>query len=404
MGNTTKKTYSGVPSSAGGVFPQISAISGQTQSWAQAYTNTGNSPAVISGLTVSITPFLSNLLINGVFSCKVVSVIGDGSDSTQNPNLTINTPDTNNVIATATNVPIVDNILPANQIPLQLGYFSPITFSFDNTIALNANQKVFYVVTFTAGDGCTITFSFTWTANGTAINTYMIDNAGTITLAPADVVMTPIMGNATYITQLELPADCDIAVRIGNPNGTAIYLPMGTDAVMYRAYNAPVGTFYNSGYDTTTKCKTVTLNTQFTTMSVNIPITYSNYSPLMANYFCDYIAMGGTMSVDTDEPVIPLNFRDMLVWGGLEQLYSENLGIPYSLEDIASKVSYWQEKLNEKFMPQHQIKVSVVTGRYTSAIAATRDNTLGTSLLQYSWPNTWQNTFAAAQGIGPMGF
>ena len=385
---------------------------------AESFTQPQNNPGEIASVAFRINPIIAGFgALNGTLQAQIVGVTGKENQAVQtsNPQFLPGIPDMTNVLGISTPISIINNVYqgavygnPA-AITLANNVKASLAVTFPDPIVINANQTYFVVLQWIPNGYNAATLSFT-EYNQVGVNacygaftTGNPDNPPVLyTTGSFNIQLT--VNNAVYITKgIELPVDCRMAVRIGNPAVQAMFLPIGTDAMMYRQYAAPIGTFFVQGTDQVTGCQLVTLNTIVEIPTITQPVNYDINPGPVAQYFCDYIALGGQLELDTDQSVIPPAYRDVLIYKSLMLLYATNSGIALNLATIEAEYERYLEKMNENTLPQHSISVGVFTGRYTGSLAATRDNTMATSLLQYAWPNAWQQTFSSAFNVGPFG-
>ena len=378
-----------------------------------------------ASLQFTIDTFASAGKLNGQFEAFITRAVTlNNLDPTQDPAEKITMPDLNNIIATATLVNVVNDLFDTSANiqfnPLPNAYVEPIVTMTFPTPAPVSNQQVYWVVIKWTSQYNNGVVSPNTNARNMQFNSYLTPVSGTSlywtgtnypTLASAitggtwNIVLT--LDNAVFLSKnILLPTDCNLALRIGQPyNGTMggiFMLPVGTDAVMFKQFNVPCGTFCITGEDPTTGAQLCSLNTSVTIPTVGVPVTYPIIA-LAAEYYLDYISSGPTLVNDSDVPIIPVDYRDILVYKTLIDLAALNHGLFEIAEEIQQNYTYLLNKMNSKCMPQHSTAIRVNVGGFTSAMAATRDTTLSQSLLSMQWPNSWQSTFAAGQNIGQPG-
>ena len=362
--------------------------------------------------------------LNGQFQAFICNAVTlNTADPTQDPAEKITMPDLNNIIATSNVVNVVNDLFDASAgvqfNPLPNFYVeSSVKFTFPVPVPVS-NQQVYWVVIKWTSQynsevispyACARNMQFGVRITPDSKTSLLWTGTNYPTLASAiigtwNMILT--LDNAVFLSKnILLPADCNLALRIGQPyNGTMggiFMLSIGTDAVMYKQFNVPPGTFCITGEDPTTGQQLCSLNTSVTIPTVGTPVTYPVVA-LAAEYFLDYISSGPVMALDTDTPIIPVDYRDILVYKTMVDLAALNHGLFEITAEIQQNYTYLLNKMNSKCMPQHSTAIRVNTGGFTSAMAATRDTTLSQSLLSMQWPNSWQSTFAAGQNIGPSG-
>lgn len=383
---------------------------------------------VLSPASVKVTfdCYASAGKLNGQLDAYICAGVTENSlDPTQDPAESIGYPDLNNILVSANTLNVVNDVFDASGNiapqfnPLPNAYIEPtVTLNFSSSVPVS-NQIVYWVVIKWTSQYYNGTLSANTNGRSMQFNQFLLPVSksslswtGTNYPNSSNAIigtwnLSLILNNGVFMAKnLQLPPDCNIPLRIGQPyNGTMggiFMLPIGTDAVMYRQFNVPPGTFSITGEDQTTGCKLVSLNTAITIPTVGVPVTYPAVT-LAAQYYVDYIANGGNLVLDTDISILPAEYRDLLIYKGMDLLFKLNAGLPAKPEENAEDFAYMMNKMNMKCMPPHSVDISVNVGGYTSAMAATRDTTLSQSLLQMQWPNTWQSTFAAGQNIGQMG-
>ena len=370
-------------------------------------------------LSVVIDTYTSTGNLNGQFDAYIVkSVSGSPTDVKYDPAEVIAYPDMSNIIAQATTVNVVNDVFDGNNTQIydplpNVFYEYAVNFNFPVTpTPMAAGGSYWVVVKFTSQynnnfpspllNARAMNFNMGLLNNNTSLlwNTGYPSKANLIT-GCWNITLT--LQNCEFkVKNIKLPNDCKIPLRIGAPWAGVMYLPVGADLAMYRQGNAPLGTFYVQGVDPLTGDQMITINVAINVPNIGQPLTYT-INPLVAQYYIDYIAEAGQMVLDTDVPVIPRTYRDILVYKAMMLLYASNNGLALSIGTIAEEFEYYMNKLNEGCLPQESVAVGVITGRFTSNMAGTRDNTMTNSLLAMNFPNSWAQTYSSALNSGPFG-
>ena len=395
--------------------PSLDTTTGSIAYFAEKFVAPAGQVKSPKSVDIAFYSYIDSGKINGQFQAYIVRPVTLNSlDPTQDTNETKDYPDMHNILATSNTINIIDDQVDSAGLatpfsPVNGFCLTTITLTFPVAIPVSNQQKFYVVIKWTAGANCDrqMQMQTVIKSSYTSFQWVNIDYVTTTSIVNGTMNWKLQYNNAVFVAKgIKLPLDCKIPLRIGQPyNGSMggiFMLPIGTDAIMYRQFNVPPGTFSVVGEDPTTGAKLVNLNTAITIPTTGVPITYPVVS-LAANYYVDYIATGGNLIEDTDISVIPQEYRDILVYKSLILLYAMNVGMPESPGNIEQEFIYLLNKMNMNCLPQHSVSISVNTGGYTSAMAATRDTTLSQSLLSMQWPNTWQSTFAAGQNIGQMG-
>ena len=392
---------------------------------ATKYTAPASTVLTPASVRVVFDSYSSSGLLNGQFQAFVTrSVTLNNLDATEDPTETKGMPDLQNIVASSNIVNVVNDTFDTAGLvasnPLVNMYMEEgVTLTFATPKPVSNAVDYWVVVQFTSqfnngaisanANGRDMQFNARQNPGHTATSLQWTGAAyPTVAnfLNGWDWNMILTLDNAVFMSSnIQLPIDCNIPLRIGQPfngnMGGLFLLPVGTDALMYKQFRVPAGTFCVTGEDATGH-KLVSLNTTTTIPTVGVPVTYPVIA-LAAEYYLDYIAGGGNMSLDKDTSVIPIDFRDILVYKAFMLLVSENIGIPEIPEYIEKEYERYLSKMNMQTLPQHSVNISVNTQGHTSAMSTTRDTTLSQSLLQMNWPNTWSTTFASGQNIGQMG-
>ena len=417
------QSAAGVISGYGSIPDQIP---GAVTYIATKYTAPAGQVFTPASVRFKIDTYASAGKLNGQFDAFVcLSVTKNTLDHTQDPAETLNMPDLQNIIATSNTINVVDDLFDAASLvahnPLVDMYMEEgVTLTFATPAPVSNGATYWVVIRWISqwnsgivspnvngrdwqfnvrGNSGHTNTSLTW--SGTAYPAV----SNFLTGWDWNIVLT--LDNCVFISSnISLPLDCNLALRIGQPfNGSMgglFLLPVGMDAVIYKQFRVPAGTFSINGEDPVTGAKLVTLNTAVTIPTIGVPVTYPVIT-LAAQYYVDYIANGGNLVNDSDISVIPAEYRDLLVYKGMDLLYKLNAGLPESPGSNADDFAYMLSKMNAKCMPQHSVNISVNTQGHTSAMSTTRDTTLSQSLLQMNFPNTWSTTFASGQNIGQQG-
>ena len=388
------------------------------------YTPGDNQIFLPSAVDFQINTYVSTGKLNGQFEAFITkSVTGNTADPTQDPAEIKGFPDMENIVATADLVNVVNDIFDgaqpgifqpypnayyqptvhmvfqeANSVPVvaQNAYWIVIKFTSqynNNVLSPNANARQMFFSFYNQQMNPTLTLgqSLTWAGSGYPSAIGLVNGIWNFTMT---------FQNCTFnMTNVSLPADCRMPIRIGLPGSNFLFLPVDASQAMFKQFSCPLYTFYESGIDAQNN-KTVTFNMvydynvppQYTVQNFTVPNTYFLY--------IDYIASAGQMVLDTDIAIVPQDYVEALIHGAMVQLYSDNNGLPYEPSTYEKKYMYTVDKMNSIVLPQRSVAIQINTGNYTSTMAAVRGSTNSNSLYNAYWPNSWAHIFFSALGTG----
>ena len=408
------------PGASFGSGPSSSDYPGKVVYIASPYTPQPNQIMLPTALDFVIDTYVSTGFLNGQFEAFITkSVTGNNSDPTQDPAEVTGYPDMSNIIATADMVNVVNDVFSGTQSrifnPYPNIYYQPtvhMVFQPENVVPVVAQNQYWIVVKFTSqfnnnqpspfANARQMQFNF---FNPAVSNVQSLDWLGTAYPTQANNIpgtwnFTLSFQNCTFnMTNVSLPSDCRMPLRIGLPGSNFLFVPVDMSQVLFKQFSCPLFSFYESGIDAVGN-KTVTFNLaydystppQYTMQTFQVPSSYFLY--------IDYIASAGQMVLDTDIAIVPQDYVEAMIYGAMVQLYSDNNGLPYNPATYEKKYGYVTDKMNSIVLPQRSVAVQVNTGSYTGTNAGVRGTAGSNNLYTAVFPNSWANTFFSAQGTG----
>lgn len=374
-GNKTATAYT-----AGGGGPSIQCV-------AEKYICPADTVQVIDQVMVTIFPQIIGVgQLNGTFQAQIVGVTGSNKTlKNYNPALPAGVPDMQTILATSSPIVIQNNVITGRPAFIT-GSQPTLTFTFDDSVAICNGQQVFVVFEWlpTAYNSA----SFNWAqysnvVSKTSFGPWSNTNYPTIPILSGVFGFLLTIKNAVYKTTITMPSDCRYVNRIFSLAQNLTLTSYPYDVIQYRPIAIPQNVFSISGQDSNGN------------LTVNIYTTLTN----VLFWYVEYMARPVAFVNDTDISIIPRDFRDILKWNAIMNLAAGNYGIQLDKDHYETLFMAGLNKLNENFLPQEDIAMSVVKGGITEVNAPIRDF-ISQNILVYEYPNVWQSNQLGTGRVG----